>query len=447
MDLLLELRSGQTSFCLNDVMLNLIDSIKDDIKETEYDSKHEQNLMSHIKTLSLCVQFCHEQKNSFDDKVLLKFFHEMELFYYTAYNFMNEVEMTNLLCNLLIQCFQLLCTSQSCSLQYSDIIHERLRNLLVNRRVREHHHFDIPEDFGTEKRIELQVKRAKLLIQSCSLFPSHLKMELIRNLTDHVCGFNTYSAQFLDCLSLLDMVFINGNIIYANDMAQIAYQSVDHLMKCVRGSLQNSYWFQYWISSFPNNARVSTEDDIFNDVAFCICILDVVFKYLSTIESLSGPSFTNILQRSEMWVVIQIGAYHKLKVIRKKANNALRNLLLFVEKYKPSFTVHWIKHCRDELENCSSKVAAVDSSSCNNTPVADNCLISFNSRNHSASLSLVSKYIQICDVLEEDQTHVVAPATIKVKSFLLNISNESEMRSYSSWICPIFLRMFFHDNK
>ena len=404
MNILLEIGD---EVCIDKVSSRICDDLMRMLDE--YEATGAENLLlSKIEAFCLCLQFCGDTKKWYNSINQQEFFCKIIKFYFEKNFFSLSVmhSLSNLMIHLINFSQGMLITHQK---TFSDYLLCSLQECCL-----------LEED---KSKWESYFKKVNVFLGFAASIPDTMVMDLLKNVTMAFCFCNMHHCSALQCLASLEILLIK---IKPHTSSNLSAMIFDCFLKLLNTHIDWKNNVDIDILQYFDHLESNNLDE---KVAVCNHVMNLIFKWTVDNEFYENENVSNILQSGLVWIFFLMGCYHNQTIVRKKTSSTLSCVVACIKKMNIFCSVSWNKSL--QFANQLMKF--------------NNTIISITSNNVHNSVSMLLLLVQICELLEENQTHVVFPAIAKIESFLkfTMISNDGNQL----WIVPIFARMFFHEHK
>ena len=406
MDILSAICKSDISFNIEEVLYKLCSELTQSIAKKD---DNIENIIEKIKVISSFVNFIGDKdflktECSLTDQNIASLIETLMKLYFYSHN--EELVFGSF--NLSLLLMQSSIVSMSCQTHYEKLFVEQFSSFLLGNI------FD--DNDGNNSIVS---KKLNLLVHHGINFSENLTIKLLDMLVHEVYFQDKSSKQFYVCLSLLEKFLMNLDLseslekIVADILISMS-KFFDSNMKCVWDCFQSDAYDDTALS--VNKHQLLTEK-----LEFGISVLHLLFNFAcnKSIELISD-NVDYILFEKSTWVTFLISGYHRKSNVRKAFCRAFSHAINHIKKKKIKLTISLSQDLSlSPYLFGKDDVAIWDS---------------------FAYVDYLLKFVQISELLEENQTHVVLPVLKKVKEFILN-------SSFTFWGFSIFFRMLSHENK
>ena len=418
-NILFEIADSDNKFCLEKVISQLLSDITALLHVYANNSIEEKTCSSKIDTACLCLQLCYndgKEVNLVNDSNF-KMLYGMILKHYFGENHFTST-MINSISNLIAQCLNMWNKScveiEFCTEMFSRYFTDYARVISSSE-----------TDDNQLKCDELMVK-AKILFSFANKFPSSLVIDLLNKITEIVIS-HAHHSYILKWLSLIELLLMKIKCDTNHLIDETLSRCFSLLMDLIYSVFDSLESFDH--TRFAKYFDCFRHGQMAERVATGIYVLELIFSSLLSRDSCKIKEYSYILHSGQVWLMLLVGSYHHQTVVRKKVTKVVLYVVSFIKQTEISCSITWT-----ETFNFAMSQQKFDDQ-----------IILLNSNNLEQSLLMLENYVQICELLEENQMHVVIPATTKIKLFFQVNLHADEANPL--WILPIFLRMFYHEHK
>jgi len=406
-------------FCFEKLLTKLCCDILVMLDDHAGDS--EKRILSKVEATCFCLEFCKDNKEKLKmvcNSSLKDFFCQIIKHYFTINH--TSTTLLHSFSGIIVQCFTIYHESSEifefCIKVFLNYFTDYVQTISSH---------DVDEN---KLRYEDILINVKILFGYAEKFPCSVVVKLLNKIMEIISSHYNHCAYTLQWLSLTELLVTktieNGNDLIHKEISKCIFSFLD-MVNCTFGSIDdcsdNIQLAKYFDCLKHNN--------ILEKIAVGINVLELIFSCIMNRNFCQDEGFSHILQSGQIWFLFIVGGFHDQTIIRKKTSRTLLNFISYIKERKTSCHISWSETFTFIFPQ----------------ERFDNHMVLISLNNLEQNIMILLNYVQICELLEENQMHVVIPATTKIKSFLeLCLFNKDKN---PIWVLSIFLRMFSHEHK